>query len=331
MPELVSIIVPIYNVAEYLSKCIDSLVAQTYKNIEILLVDDCSTDGSSAIAKEYAEKYPNECRLIQREKNGGSAATRNSGINAVSGQWLTFVDSDDWVDEDYIQTLYDEAVADGADVVLSGIYYYYNENNCKDVSPFADLTTQSPKCEIIALTKSYSCTRLFKKELFTSNGILFPENLRRAEDIATIIPILTYAEKISIVPKPMYYYFQRQSSISNQNRGNVDVGFYPKAVNTMIERSAPGFETELEYRAVSELMYGMVTIMLRAKYPKKSVLDHIDAFVKCYPEWQKNPYLRYMEKGKRIFVRFAAKRKYTVIKLLVNAWNIKQRLLQRRK
>lgn len=326
MAELVSVIVPIYNVAEYLPRCVDSLVSQTYPAVEILLVDDCSTDGSLQIAQEYADRYPDSCRVLRREHNGGLAAARNSGIAAALGQWLTFVDSDDWVSSDYVQTLMETAAAESADVVLSGIYYYYSDDNCREVSPFGDLTTQSSREEIVALSRSYACTRLFRKELFVDTGILFPEEIRRAEDMATVIPLLTRAKKIAIVRKPMYYYFQRPASISNQNFGKVDVSFYPKAVKRMTELSAPGCETELEYRAVSELMYGMVTIMLRAKYSRKEILAHIDDFCAAHPGWQDNPYLPRMEGGKRIFVKFAGKRQYAVLKLLIAAWDLKQKL-----
>ena len=326
MAELVSVIVPIYNVGEYLPRCVDSLVAQTYPELEILLVDDCSTDNSLQVAQEYAQRYPGKCRLVQRPHNGGLSAARNSGIAAASGQWLTFVDSDDWVTPDYVQTLMETAAAESADVVLSGIYSYYSNDNCHEVSPFGDLTTQSPRGEIVALSRSYACTRLFRKELFVDHGILFPEDIRRAEDMATIIPIMTRAKKIAIVRKPMYYYFQRPASISNQNFDKVDVSFYPKTVKRMTELSAPGFETELEYRAISELMYGMVTIMLRAKYSKKEILAHVDAFCTAHPDWQNNPYLPEMEGGKRIFVKFAGKRQYAALKLLIMAWDLKQKL-----
>ncbi len=326
MADLVSVIVPIYNVKEYLSRCIESLVKQTYSAVEIILVDDCSTDGSVKIAEEYVHRYPDRCKLIKRKQNGGLSAARNSGIKAALGNWLTFVDSDDWVTCDYVQTLIETATIHSADIVLSSIYYYYTGTNVKEVSPFGNLTNDSSKEEIVALSRSYACTRLFHKNLFIDNKIWFPEKIRRAEDMATIIPIMTYAKKISIVKKPMYYYYQRTNSISNQNFAKVDVSFYPKAVTRMIELSAPGFDVEMEYRAISELLYGMVMIMLRAKYSKKDIFAHIDRFCLKYPNWLENPYLAKMETAKRIFVKSAGKKQYILIKLLITAWDLKQKL-----
>lgn len=327
MANTVSIIVPIYNVKDYLRRCVDSLLAQTYPNIEILLVDDCSTDGSAVIAREYAGKYPEKIAFVQREKNGGLSAARNSGIAAATGQWLAFVDSDDWVTEDYVQTLCATAEADNADIVMSGIYYYYSEDNLKEVSPFGDLTTESAHADKVALSRSYACTRLFRRTLFADYQITFPEDIRRAEDMATIIPLLTRTEKISIVPKAMYFYFQRPTSISNQNQKGVDVSFYPKTVGRMIELSAPGFETALQFRAVSELMYGMVMIMVRAGKSKRDLCAHVDWFNGKFPGWQENPYLPKMAKGKQIFVRFAAKKQYALLKMLIWAWDLKQKVL----
>ena len=326
MSDMVSILVPVYNVKDYLSRCVDSLLAQTYEKIEIILVDDCSTDGSADVAKDYANRFPTKCKYVQREKNGGLSAARNSGIQAAQGRWLTFVDSDDWVDADYVDTLVQAAVNEQADVVMSSIYYYYSENNMQAVSPFDDLTTASSHGEKIALSRSYACTRLFERALFEESGILFPEDIRRAEDMATIIPIMTRAKKIAIVPKAMYYYFQRSTSISNSNQKGVDLSFYPKTIGRMIELSAPGYETELQYRAVSELMYGMVMIMLRSGRKQKDLSAHVDWFNQTYPNWQENKYLSRMAGAKRLFVRLAAKKQYLALKLLILAWDVKQKL-----
>ena len=121
----VSIIVPIYNIEAYLGRCVDSLLAQDYDNIEIVLVDDCSTDNSAEIAKEYAQKYTERCRFVQREKNGGASAARNTGIENSTGEWLTFVDSDDWVTENYVTVMMEVAVNGNMDIVINTSWYKY--------------------------------------------------------------------------------------------------------------------------------------------------------------------------------------------------------------
>lgn len=325
----VSIIVPIYNVKDYLGRCIDSLLSQTYENIEILLVDDCSSDGSAAVAAEYAGKAPNKCIFIQRSQNGGLSAARNTGLKSLTGEWVTFVDSDDWVDSDYIEVLLNTALSDGADIVMSCFYHSYPSGIDQFVSPVGDMTTGSSHCEKIAHSDSCACTRLFKASLFKDNGIIFPEDIWRSEDIATVIPMLTKTSKISIVKKAMYHYFQRSSSLSNTNYRGVDVSFFPKTVNRMIELSSSGFEPELEYRAINELMYGMNMIMLRAGYKRSELKENVDDFAARFPEWRTNKYYHDIPLAKRIFIKFADRKMYLALKLLILMWDAKQ-LIQRK-
>lgn len=316
----VSIIVPIYNVLEYLERCVNSLFQQKYKNIEIILVDDCSTDGSRELAQKLAEK-DSRCIFIQREKNGGLSAARNTGMKVASGEWLAFVDSDDWVTEDYISAMYDVAKKDDADIVMSSIYYYYENGSYKEVSPFADLTTKSSQREKIALCRPYAWGKLYKNNLFKIRKIKFPEDIWRSEDISTIIPLMSYTDKISILNKPLYYYYQRKTSLSNMNNKNVDISFYPKTINRMFELSKQGFELELEYRSICDLMYGMIMIMLRSKKTNKEILEIINSFNKKHPNWKKNPYLKKLVKGKRIFVLCASYKWLGVLKLLIWCWD----------
>lgn len=325
--EKISVIVPIYNVEEYLERCVDSLINQTYDNYEVILVDDCSTDNSASIAQYYAEEYKDICRFIQREENGRLSAARNSGMSAAEGKWVTFVDSDDWVTDDYLETMYDVAKRDDADIVMSSIYYYYYSGKCKENCPFGNLTTESSHKEKVALGgPPYACTRLFRRTLFEEKGLCFQEDIWRAAEMATTIPLLTTTDKISIVHKPMYYYFQRSNSNSNQYQKNVDISFYPKTVLRMIELSQPGFETELQFRAVSEIMYGMIMIMVRSGRSREEISRQVDWFNAEFVDWQDNHYLSKLQKGKWAFIWFAARKHFMILKCLIWAWDLKQKL-----
>lgn len=323
----VSVIVPIYNVEPYLKRCVDSLLVQTYSNYEILLIDDCSMDNSSTIAKEYAQAHPELCRFIQREKNGGLSAARNTGMEAAVGEWLAFVDSDDWVTEDYISAMYEVAQRDQADIVMSSRYYYYPlKRKTVVVSPFSDLTTESPQREKIALCTPSATSRLFRTSFFHGSGLLFPTNVWRAEDMGVVVPLLTRTHKISIVNKPMYYYFQRQGSLSNTNHKKVDVSFFPRSIQNMERNSVAGFEKELEFRAIHELMYGMIMIMIRSGRSREDVKKQVDWFDEKYPKWRNNPYLDKLPKAKQVFIDCAGKKQYAVLKMMIWAWDRKQKI-----
>ena len=326
MEDKISVIVPIYNTEKYLKQCLDSLARQKHSNYEVILVDDCSADGSAAAAAEYTKKFPHIFHLIRNDSRQEAAGARNTGMKAASGEWLAFADSDDWVTEDYLSSMFETAVKDEADIVMSSIYYYYSDSKIKLFSPFQNLTTQSSQKEKVALVKPYQVTRLFRRSLVTESGLEFPTNVWRASEQGIIIPLLTRTDRISIYPKPMYYYRQRQDSNSNNNSINVDVSFYPRSVENVEAYSMPGFETELEFRAVSDLMYGMIMIMIRSKKSGREITDQIDIFNKKYPDWKKNPYLPHLNKSKRAFVYFSGRKRLLVLKLLILAWDIKEKI-----
>ena len=124
--QLISVIVPIYNVENYLRKCLDSILEQTFHNLEILLVNDGSTDGSGQICQEYVEK-DNRIRYFEKE-NGGLSDARNYGIEQAQGEYLTFVDSDDWVTETYIEELYSKLQYYNADISICNYFRFQDSN-----------------------------------------------------------------------------------------------------------------------------------------------------------------------------------------------------------
>lgn len=324
MSDLVSVIVPVYNVEKYLEKCVESLLQQHYKNLEILLVEDCSTDCSLKIALRYAQRFPEKCKVIRHECNSGLSAARNTGMDHATGDWIAFVDSDDWVTEDYISRMYEIACKDDADIVMCALYYYYPDGKTVKFSPFSNLRTEDSHKRKVALCKPYANTRLFRRTFLEKNQLRFPVNIRRSEDIAVIVPLFTKTQKISIVDKPMYYYLQRTISLSNQNDKNIDLSFYPKCLKLMNESSAKGFELELEFRTVSELVYGMTMLQLRAGRKRKELVQHLDSVDNMYPNWPSNPYLRELPRAKRVFMQTAKKRQFVLLKLFIAVWDLKR-------
>lgn len=199
----VSIIVPVYNTYNYLDKCLESLVNQTLSDIEIIVVNDGSPDNSETLIKEYVKKYSNI--KYYKKKNGGLSSARNFGIKHATGEYIGFVDSDDYVDVTMYEKLYNQSVSTNSDVVCCQLTYLYPNNKTilhhyKDLSMFSKSVSESPK--ILNCVKSYACNKIYKKELW--NMFTFPNQY--FEDSAVIYNVLLSAKKIGVVDEGLYYY-----------------------------------------------------------------------------------------------------------------------------
>ena len=212
MKELISIIVPVYNVEKYLEKCVKSIIQQTYENIEIILVDDGSKDNSGKICDELEQK-DNRIKVIHKE-NGGLSDARNAGLKIATGKYIGFVDSDDYIQEDMFETLYKLNKENNSDISIVSYYEIYNEKviSVRDSKKLEILNKIDAIKELLIDTKiqSYAWNKLFKRELF--NNIEFPTN-KNFEDIATTLLLFERANKIVLLEDPKYYYIRRDDSI----------------------------------------------------------------------------------------------------------------------
>lgn len=214
---LVSIVVPVYNVEEYLSRCIASLCNQSYTNLEIILVDDGSTDSSGDICDWY--KNSDQRIEVLHQSNGGLSEARNTGINAARGEYLAFVDSDDFIDEKYIDMLLNLALTYDAQIAVCDYY-----KGGKDKFPEGRRKPKVWQCTAENMLRNWhgkykrletiACNKLYKRELFTKSGIRYPKGYYH-EDIQTTHLLVNEANKVVFTDEKLYYYFQRNGSITS--------------------------------------------------------------------------------------------------------------------
>lgn len=219
---LISVIVPVYNVEQYVEKCVRSVLQQSYSYFELLLVDDGSTDSSLEICKRM-EGEDDRIRVLEKS-NGGLSDARNYGIQHVSGEFVTFIDSDDWVEKDYLKYLHDAITCDGSDISTC-IFY-----SCLDGgrTPWKCINSDEPKLlgrREALLSLLYSdqidvgaTCKLYRTELF--DGVTFPVGMH-FEDVGTTYKLISKAEKISTGLRPLYNYLMRPDSIVHQRNDKV--------------------------------------------------------------------------------------------------------------
>lgn len=215
--ELVTIIVPIYNVEKYLKECIESIINQTYKNLEIILVNDGSTDDSLKICMNYKKK-DNRIVIINKT-NGGLSDARNKGIDAANGKYICFVDSDDYISSAYIELLYNEARKNNTDIVLCGIKYVNDEKKILSEYAYKKNFVKSGKELLIDYYQEngveviVAWNKLYKRELFNT----YRYNVGKIhEDEFLTYKILYNLDKVSIISDKLYYYRKNDTSIVNK-------------------------------------------------------------------------------------------------------------------
>ena len=208
MSKKVSVIVPVYNVEKYLSKCLDSLVNQTLEDIEILVVNDGSPDNSQAIIDDYAVRYPDKIRAFVKE-NGGLSDARNFAVPHATGEYIAFVDSDDFVDLDMYEQMYTKASETDADVVCCPITFEYMNKVVKNYFDpniiFGSNAIEAPN--LLNHANSYAWNKLIKLGLWIQHGFKFPVK-QFFEDSAVMYEVLLHANKIECVNVPFYHYIK---------------------------------------------------------------------------------------------------------------------------
>ena len=206
----VSLIVPVYNVEAYLEECLQSLVNQTLQQIEIIVVNDGSPDNSQGIIDRFTEAYPAKVRSFRKE-NGGLSDARNFGIQRAQGEYIGFVDSDDSVNPDFCELLYQKAVQENADVVCCGYATTHDIKIVKkyyDSSAFGKSVISSP--QLLVYANSIACNKFYRLEFWQQNGFCFPVG-QWFEDSALIYNVMLAANKVSFVNQPLYYYRQTRN------------------------------------------------------------------------------------------------------------------------
>ncbi len=207
----VSVIVPIYNVEQYIDKCLKSLLAQSLKEIEIICIDDGGTDKSVEIAKKYQAK-DSRITLIHNETNIGVGPSRNKGIKAATGEYIGFVDPDDWVDKDFFEKLYEKAVRKNLDLAKAESKYVYPSGNIVKSNLNSTIKKELKLGMNLCSIFYYEfTTALYKKELILNNRIEFP-NIKKSQDTAFLLQAAYKAKNIDFVRNTYYYYLQRDSS-----------------------------------------------------------------------------------------------------------------------
>ena len=305
----VSIVLPVYNVEKYLRQCLDSIFVQTLDEIEVVAVNDGSTDGSLAVLEEYEKKYSGKMHVYTTENHGVSHA-RNYGVERAVGEYVMFVDSDDFIREDMCEILYEKAVTDGNDLVCCGRYNIYSDVDLQDSSKALEVPLEQNfqlKDRKFELTKisPFPWDKLFKREIF--DKYKFVENLR-FEDLLFIYTVSSQCKSIGYVSDYLYYYRRSNMSsfLNTFNEATLDLfRSYDHLVSFYKEHGIfEDYKVEIEYICIRHVFFRFLNMFDPADYKnsykeKNMYINKAFSWLnENFPNWTENHYYKYSLSGR---------------------------------
>ena len=309
----ISIIIPMYNVQDYIEKCVNSILKQKYDNYEIIIVNDGSTDNSYNMVKSIDSS---RIKIITKS-NGGLSSARNEGLKYVTGEYIWFIDGDDYIEDDALELLVKNIKKEDYDVIC---FYYYNEykGNKKIQVDKVNIKKLSER----PLINTSACAKIFKKDFYEQNKFIFTEGIIY-EDLALIPFVMAKANKIKLIEKPLYNYVKRENSIMNQRKKfnkNRDDKF--KAIDILsnhfiAEGINEKYKEELEYLIIKHLLlvYSTEILPFKAEIYKERCKNVLKYLNKINVKWYENKYLKSSAKITRLYVWLFRKKLFKLCKI----------------
>ncbi len=313
----VSIIVPFYNVENYIEKCLETLVNQTLQEIEIILVNDGSKDNSSQIAKKYLEKYPKKIVYLEKE-NGGLSDARNYGIPYSKGEYIAFLDSDDYVEKDMYEKLYKLAKKEDSDMVQCNFYWEYPNKRKK-----GEMLEYSVTNKMLQNARVEAWNKLIKRETLQKANIQFPKGYRY-EDVEFTYKLLPSLKKISFLDEPLIHYVQREGSISNsQNERTKEIfDVLEHVIDFYKEKNIyDKYKEQLEYIFIKDAFCSSFLRVVKIKDKatrKKMLLETWNRLEKNFPNWRKNEILKKDNSKKGLYLKSINKVTYKIYSAILS-------------
>lgn len=322
---LISIIVPAYNTEKYIEKCIESVLSQTYKNFELIIIDDGSRDRTIDIVKMYIKKDYKRIKLISKV-NGGAATARNFGLKECKGEYIFFLDSDDWIDCNTLELLLNEAKEKEADIVIPKSYYNVYENEYKKKRDlftlkinFKDIEEYVIKVLIGSAQGWRVSSNLYRADIILKNEIYFPEG-HTAEDFVFNLRFFLYAKTISFIDYPTLYVVKRKGSVTTSYQENLAATF--NLIDDEVKKylKEMGIDNNANNAINNSLFIRNTIILLGNILKKQNIIMHKDVveYIKIIFENDRVQEVFFIQKDFVMYIKGIKKIYFSLIKYLLS-------------
>lgn len=314
---LISIIIPVYNAEKLIDKCYQSIISQTFTDYEVIFVNDGSSDNSLQMLNEICDKYPN-MKVISQE-NQGQAVARNVGIQNAKGDFVTFVDIDDYIHEDLLRKLYEKQLQTNADIVWCNAFLEKNGEVIGTLDA-SKLNSDNGIKEYI-LNNAGPWRKLIKKSIIIENDLYFP-SIRFYEDLAVVPAWGLFANSISYVEDPLYYYVLHEGSTMHQTKYNKKLECIFDCMDNVSyqfnkNNDSDKYDQEIEYLYIDHLLHA-ASLRFFAFHEGKELLKKINNIMKDrYPNWNRNVYYKNKPWKYKLVCQLFYREKYSILNKLL--------------
>ena len=300
----VSVIIPVYNMEKYLNKCLDTVVNQTLKEIEIIIIDDGSTDASPDIIQEYAQHYRDKIICLRKE-NGGQGMARNIAVSMSKGEYIGFVDADDYIELDMYENLYTHAKANNLDYLECDYKFLREDDNGNEMElkQYGDIRYRSHKYELFIDPLVSPWNKIYKGDLLRNNQIIFPEGVIY-EDTSFYVKAIPYINSFSFIDKVYVKHFLRSNSTMTGSRSIKTADIF-EVIQDVIDFYKENdfwnlYKDELEYFSIKILLCSSIERIskISEKSLRKKFVNKTFEFINCnFPDYKNNKYIDNSIKG----------------------------------
>lgn len=315
----VSIIVPVYGVEKYIDKCLDSLVKQSLKEIEVIVVNDGTKDNSQKIIDKYVKKYPDKIKSYIKE-NGGQGSARNYGLKKATGEYIGYVDSDDFVEKDMYKKLYNKAKENNYDIVVCGNYNVSEDYQNKNIDTF--INNYNTDLENIFFGKMAVWSKIYKRDILIKNKLEFKEKVWY-EDVAFTLKAIMNSNTFAFIDEPLYDYLIREGSIMNNSnvQRNLEIlDAFNDILSYIKHNKKEEYFSKIEFLAIDHIYISAIVRVLKAegddKVKRETINKLIDYMNTNFPDYKNNKYINTLSKNRKIIYKLINIKMYGLINLI---------------
>ena len=314
-----SIIVPVYGVEKYIDKCLNSLVKQSLKEIEIIVVNDGTKDNSQKIIDKYVKEYPDKIKSYIKE-NGGQGSARNYGLKKATGEYIGYVDSDDFVEKDMYKKLYNKAKKNNYDIVVCGNYNVSEDYQNKNIDAF--INNYNTDLENIFFGKMAVWNKIYKRDILIKNKLEFKEKVWY-EDLAFTLKAIMNSNTFAFIDEPLYDYLIREGSTMNNSnvQRNLEIlDAFDDILSYIKHNKKEEYFDKVEFLAIDHIYISAIVRVLKAeaddKVKRETINKLIDYMNKKFPNYKNNKYINTLSKNRKIIYKLINMKMYKLVDLI---------------